>query len=148
MVLRQEVFIMLSSINKDYYKYLGVPFKFNGNSIAEGFDCINLCCAVAKDRGISMKNINHAFTTIDSYHYLMSEEQENKDWLKVPYSPDIKDCLVLFKINGKASHVGYMLDDLSFVHIMENSRVTVEKITSIQWERRILGFYKYIGNNE
>lgn len=154
MVLRQEVFIMhsthstpstgitVSTVCTDYYKYLGVPFKFNGNSIQEGYDCINLCCAIAKDRNISMKNINHSFTDIDTYHGLFSE-RDSSEWLKV--DKDFKDALVVFKINGKVSHVGYMLDDYSFVHIMENSRVTVEKLTSPQWERRVIGFYRYIG---
>lgn len=131
-------------LNTGYYKYLGVPFKFNGNSTQEGYDCINLCCAIAKDRSVPMKNINHAFTDIHNYHSLFSD-RESSDWLSI--SKDLVDSLVVFKINGKISHVGYMLDDISFIHIMENSRVTVEKITSPQWERRIVGFYKYIGTS-
>lgn len=133
---------MLNKLNTDYYKYLGASFKFNGNSIAEGYDCINLCCAIAKDKNIPMKNINHSFMNMDTYHVLFSE-RESSEWLKV--TDNVKDSLVVFKINGKVCHVGYMLDDLCFIHIMEHSKVTVEKITSPQWERRIVGFYKYIG---
>lgn len=133
---------MLNKLNTDYYKYLGASFKFNGNSLAEGYDCINLCCAIAKDRNVPMKNINHSFTNIDNYHSLFSE-RESSEWKSI--TENLSDSLVVFKINGKISHVGYMLDDLCFIHIMENSKVTVEKITSPQWERRIVGFYKYIG---
>lgn len=130
-------------LNKDYYKYLGVNFKFNGNSIEEGYDCINLCCAIAKDRGVPMMNINHEFTNINTYHYLFNI-RETSVWEKL--NKPMADTLVVFKINGKISHVGYMLDELQFVHIMEHSKVTVEKITSLQWERRIVGFYRYVGH--
>lgn len=131
--------------NNDCYKYLGTNFKFNGNSIEEGFDCINLCCAIAKDRGIPMKNINHSFTNIDNYHNLFEQKDNNSEWLPLTHLDDLTNSLVVFKINGKISHVGYMLDDVMFIHIMEHSKVTIEKITSPQWERRIVGFYRYIG---
>lgn len=131
--------------NNDCYKYLGTNFKFNGNSIEEGFDCINLCCAIAKDRGVPMKNINHSFTNIDNYHNLFEQKDNNSEWLSLTHLDDLTNSLVVFKINGKISHVGYMLDDVMFIHIMEHSKVTIEKITSPQWERRIVGFYRYIG---
>lgn len=131
--------------NNDCYKYLGTNFKFNGNSIEEGFDCINLCCAIAKDRGVPMKNINHSFTNIDNYHNLFEQKDNNSEWLPLTNLDDLTNSLVVFKINGKISHVGYMLDEVMFIHIMEHSKVTIEKITSPQWERRIVGFYRYIG---
>lgn len=131
--------------NNDCYKYLGTNFKFNGNSIEEGFDCINLCCAIAKDRGVPMKNINHSFTNIDNYHNLFEQKDNNSEWLPLTNLDDLTNSLVVFKINGKISHVGYMLDEVMFIHIMEHSKVTVEKITSPQWERRIVGFYRYVG---
>lgn len=131
--------------NNDCYKYLGTNFKFNGNSIEEGFDCINLCCAIAKDRGVPMKNINHSFTNIDNYHNLFEQKDNNSEWLPLTNLNDLTNSLVVFKINGKISHVGYMLDEVMFIHIMEHSKVTIEKITSPQWERRIVGFYRYVG---
>lgn len=132
-------------LNTDYYKYLGVNFKFNGDSIAEGYDCINLCCAIAKDRNIPMKNINHSLMDISNYHGLFNQKNDYTEWLQLTDYNDLANSLVVFKINGKISHVGYMLDNISFVHIMEHSRVTVEKITRPQWEKRIVGFYRYIG---
>jgi cell wall-associated NlpC family hydrolase len=134
----------IDSKNLDYLKYLGVPFKFAGNSIEEGFDCINLCCAVAKDRGILMPNINHQRYNLDTHHLKMIEVKNMKNmWEKVEPQPNV---LVVFKINGLIRHVGFMLDDLQFIHIMEKSKVTVEKINSLQWSKRVEGFYKYIGN--
>lgn len=133
-------------IANDYYKYLGVKYSYNGNSIAEGFDCMNICCAIAKDRGIPMLNVNltdHSNTTIDTYHYMFNMRNDVKLWELVKPKSNV---LVVFKIAGRVGHVGYMLDDLNFIHITQGSRVTVEKITSPQWEKRIVGFYKYIGD--
>lgn len=128
--------------NLDYIKYLGTKYLYEGNSIREGYDCINLCCALAKDRNIKMKNINHSYCDINSYHHLFNL-RNTQEFLKV--KPQ-KDVLVVFKIAGKISHVGYMLDNTSFIHIMENSSVTVEKITNANWEKRVIGFYKYVGD--
>lgn len=126
----------------DYLKYLGVPYTFNGTSLEEGFDCITLCNAIAKDRGIPMMNVNHINTNINTYHYLFNLKDDKTLWENVLPQGNV---LVVFKVAGKISHVGYMLDKLNFIHILENSKVTVEKITNPTWNKRIVGFYKYIG---
>lgn len=123
-----------------HIKYLGCNFKWNGSSIAEGFDCINLCKALAKDRGVEIPNINHSMFNLDNYHVLFAQRDDTAIWESVEPQADV---LVVFKVNGEVRHVGYMINKLQFVHIMEKSKVTVEKITSPQWERRIVGFYKY-----
>lgn len=129
-------------MDNSYSKYLGCNFKFNGNSLIEGFDCINLCCAIAKDRGVHIPNINHLAFSLDTYHTLFGQKDDKQLWQEVQPQAN---ALVVFKINGVVKHVGFMLDNLNFIHIMEHSRVSVEKITSIQWNKRIVGFYKYIG---
>lgn len=135
---------MKTSPNLDYIKYLGVNYKYNGNSILEGFDCINLCCAIAKDRGIYLPNINHTDFNINNYGLRMKEVKDTPNiWKKV--APQ-ENALVLFKIHGVIKHVGYMIDKYSFIHITEGSKVTVERLTSPQWNKRIEGFYVYIGD--
>lgn len=126
-----------------YYKYLGVPFKFNGNSITEGYDCINLCCALAKDRGLPIKNINHTNETILTYSHIFDTELHKSDWKRLDSNEDKTDSIVVFKINGVISHVGYMVDNDRFVHIMEKSNVTLDRVSSVVWNRRVVGYYKY-----
>lgn len=135
---------MIPGINYIVSKYLGVPYKYLGDTL-DGLDCINLCTMIGRDRGINIPNINHQGTTIDDYQSIFNVRNDVSLWKKVEPK---EDCLVVFKINGVVRHVGYMIDDEYFIHIMQNSNVTVDRITNPQWERRVVGFYEYIGNKE
>lgn len=129
--------------NEIITKYLGIPYVFYGNTL-KGLDCINLCELVAKDRGIFIPNINHLNTTEGTYSSLFNLKDCTKLW--DVYSEPIADSLVLFKINGVVNHVGYMLDDDQFIHIMKESKVTVDRVSRVNWNRRVVGYYKYIGS--
>lgn len=129
-------------INKVVQKYLGVPYKFHGTSIVEGLDCANLCTLVGKDLGVNIPNINHTNYTKDTYSSLFSVKDNYSLWTKVE---PMANTLCVFKINGVIQHVGYMLNEFEFIHIMENSKVTVDVLDSVQWNRRLVGCYKYIG---
>lgn len=132
-------------VNEVVSKYLGVPYKFQGNSISEGLDCVNLCTLVGEDFGIQVPNINHSFYTEHNYSVLFNKVKEDKN-LWVECKPKA-NSLCAFKINGVVKHVGYMLNEYDFIHIMENSKVTVDSIDSIQWSRRFVGCYEYIGKD-
>lgn len=132
-----------TAINKVIMKYLGVPYKFNGESIQEGLDCINLCVLVAKEFGVNMPNINHKLHTENSYPVMFNTRNDCLLWKE---SEPKAGTLCVFKINGQVKHVGYMLNSNDFIHIMENSKVTVDSINNIQWYRRLVGCYEYIGD--
>lgn len=131
-------------INNIIMKYLGTNYKFNGDNIKDGLDCINLCCLVAKDLGYYIPNINHIMCTIDNYQRLFDVRNDKALWEAV--EPQL-NTLVVFKINGVVKHVGYMLNNYQFIHILEGSRVTVDFVTNPQWAKRIVGYYKYVGSN-
>lgn len=131
-------------LNKVIMKYLGAEYKYQGDSLKEGFDCINLCCAVGSDLGVYIPNINHSMFDSKSYQGLFNIRDDKSVWKEtVPKA----NTLCVFKINGVVQHVGYMLDDNQFIHIMEGSRVTVDSLDNIQWSRRLVHCYEYIGNN-
>ena len=54
-------------------------------------------------------------------------------------------CLVTFMIHPPyTSHVGVVLSDCCrFIHIIKSSRVTIERLNCILWERRITGYYQW-----
>jgi len=133
----------MQDINKVITKYLGVNYKFKGNSINDGLDCINLCSLVAAEFGTKIPNINHSFCNEDNYPTMFNNVREDKS-LWVECEPKAH-TLCVFKINGIIRHVGYMLNNNDFIHIMQGSRVTVDRLDSIQWARRLVGCYTYIG---
>lgn len=133
----------MSLTNNVVKKFLGVNYKFNGENINTGLDCINLCILVGKEFNKEIPNINHINFTQQNYSSLFNLRNDTLLWENV--EPQ-QHTLAVFTINGIVKHVGYMLNETEFIHIMENSRVTVDSITSIQWKRRFIGCYKYIGN--
>lgn len=132
-------------MNEILFKYLGSPYKFHGSSKEEGYDCINLCISLGKDFGVPIPNINHINFTEENYSGLFNTRENQSLWKKV--SPKAH-TLVVFKINGVVKHVGYMINEFDFIHIMENSKVSIESIDSVQWSRRFVGCYQYIGNEK
>lgn len=132
-------------LNNVITKYLGTNYKFNGQNIEEGLDCINLCCLVAKDLDFFIPNINHLNNTIENYSGLFGMKDNKSLWES---SEPMLNRLALFKINGVIKHVGYMLNEFEFIHIMEGSKVTVDTLENIQWKRRIVGCYRYVGDKK
>lgn len=130
-------------INNVIMKYLGTAYKFNGESLKEGLDCANLCVLVAKDFGVNIPNINHTLHTESSYSVMFSVRDDKSLWKLVESK---FGTLCVFKINGEIKHVGFMINENDFIHIMENSKVTVDTLSSIQWKRRLVGCYEYIGS--
>jgi len=63
-------------------------------------------------------------------------------WKEVKPRPG---AVVLIRIQGHISHVGYMIDQHQMIHTWECSGgVTV--IRADRWKQRIVGFYEYVGN--
>lgn len=125
-------------------KYNNVPYKFNGQSIEEGLDCMTLVSAVAKDRGHHIPNVNHSFKNIANYKDLMETESTNKDWQKVDRR---EDTMIVFRDEfGIISHVGYMIDRYNFIHIRQNEKVRINSISDPEWKHRIEGYYIYNGD--
>lgn len=135
----------MNDINKIITKYLGTPYRFHGTTTEEGLDCANLCTLVGKDLGINIPNINHNIHTMETYSSLFKLKDDTSLWKQVEPRAN---TLCVFKINGLVRHVGYMLNEFEFIHIMENSKVTVDTLYSVQWNRRLVGCYQYVGNKE
>lgn len=131
-------------VNKIIMKYLGTHYKFNGEGIKEGLDCINLCVLVAKDFEVTIPNINHITHTESSYPALFNTRNDLTMWREVKPK---QGALCVFKINGIVKHVGFMLNTNDFIHIMENSKVTVDSLSNVQWSRRFVNCYEYIGDD-
>ena len=125
-----------------YVKYLNIPYKYRGVS-KEGLDCISLCQLIAKDNGVNIGNINYDNVELEKVYVVFGYNIINKSKYKA-VEPK-KDALVVFRVMGKIQHVGYMISDTKFLHIMEGTRVTMDSIKSPIWEKRIVGYYEYIG---
>lgn len=125
-----------------YVKYLNIPYKYRGSD-TEGLDCIGLCQLIGKDNNVNVGNINYDNVPLDFVNSVFDSNMNNKSKYKEVVAK--KNSLIVFKIMGKIQHIGYMISDTKFLHILKDTRVTLESINSPIWEKRIVGYYEYIG---
>lgn len=123
-------------------KYVGIPYKLHGRD-TDGLDCWGLVRLVYKDeKNIDLPSLSEEYYSSDNFKH--NEEvisNNNENWtLSEEYTTG---DVVLFRINGAESHVGIVIDDNRFLHSKEGVGVTIEKLNSTQWRKRVAGFYKY-----
>lgn len=127
-----------------YTDLLGAKWNKDGNSLLNGFNCYNLCKELYNRIGIEVpeqKDITYDAARIDS------EIEERSKYFKQVNHPKF-GVLVTFTIKRPyTSHVGFMLDNDRFIHILPKSKVTVEKLSHVLWKNRITGYYEPITNN-
>lgn len=58
----------------------------------------------------------------------------------------MENDVVVFNRFGKPSHVGVCIGNGDFLHVEEGGKSYVERLSSRMWERRIEGFYRYVGD--
>jgi cell wall-associated NlpC family hydrolase len=132
----------------NYLEYLEIPYKFNGTSKDEGFDCNTLVSQIAKEDGYFIPNVNHINKSILTFHHLFPDEIKSGKWEEMPRG---EKRVVIFNIfnpkNKKTeiSHMGWMINNHQFIHIMGNTSVSIESVKSPAWERRVAGYYRYKG---
>lgn len=127
----------------NYEKYLGVPFKYGGQSIDEGFDCWNLCRVLSKEVGIDMPEYAYCQNPENSLiHQMIFQGKPLFEKLNQPEPY----CLVLFKLHPPyATHLGFVTEDNCFMHIMAKRSVAKERLDHIYWAPKIEGFYRWRG---
>ena len=120
-------------------KYLGKGFAYGGRG-PDVYDCYGLVKAIHADRGIDLPE--YLSTTDKS---LIHEMVMQGRGLFVSLDKPEPWCVVTFAIHPRfVSHVGVVLDDSRrFIHIMEKTSVTAERLDAPEWVSRTRGFYKW-----
>jgi len=123
--------------NIDYTKYLGIPFKWGGSSVKEGFDCYNLIRVVYKEYGIDLPE----YVVINDKQTIATMINESKQMFKKLDKPN-PPCIVTFWIRPPlTTHIGVVIEENKFIHIMEKTSVSIEKLSAPEWSKRITGFF-------
>lgn len=128
----------------DFSEYIGLPFKSLGRDRA-GLDCCGLALLVLRERfGI------HAPDYLFDYPDAMDraavsavvEREAKTRWVKAGDPPVLGD-VVVFHRGRMQSHVGVVIGDRRFLHIVEGANSCIARLDSIAWRNRIVGFYRY-----
>jgi hypothetical protein len=120
---------------------IGVPFKMNGRD-TKGTDCYGLCQMVYNMLDKNLPDFDYSFTVneVEGMHELIANSE--KQFVRIE-KPEPYCFVVISVLPPFVSHIGVVLHDCRrFIHTMRGTRVTVELLDSILWQRRIRGFYK------
>lgn len=125
-------------------KYIGLPYANVGRDKAIGIDCWGLVQLVYKDeRGINLPahitDYIHSYNSEQTSKVIYAEEAAN--WHKVA-APAVFD-VVVFTLGGKPSHIGLIVDTTTFIHNLEGRNVSIGKLDSFIWKKRIDAFYRH-----
>jgi cell wall-associated NlpC family hydrolase len=133
----------------NYQDLLGAKFCHGGNSIAEGFDCWSLAREVYRRLGRDLLEYKHLAEQVmadekfqyDKVDALIRVGAQNFEPLQKPEAY----CIVTFILRPPyVTHIGVVLEDKrSFIHILKQSSVAVERLDSLLWATKIDGFWKF-----
>ncbi len=130
---------MMSWVNR----YVGIPYKFNGNS-KDGSDCWGLVCLVEKEQfGKTLPVFNHDDFTRKQLAELVNESVPTVNVDKV-LLPEIGD-IVLVNLVGEPIHVGVVVGnpgEHNFLHTLRFHDSAIDRYDSARWNKRIEGFYR------
>ncbi len=122
-----------------YSDLLGKEYRHNGRG-PDHYDCWGLCMEVYKRLGLVLPEYLPQTQDPACIHGVVNGARgEFVEIVKpVPY------CLATFMVRPPyVTHVGVVLDENKFIHLMRKSRVTIERLDL--WAKRIKGFYIYVG---
>ena len=121
----------------NYTDLLTKEFEWGGRG-SQKYDCYGLVMEIYKRIGIDLPD----FKSAKAPSLIQQSIIEGKKLFEEIEEPE-PYCLVTFFIRPEyTSHLGVVLEDCKrFIHIMEDSMVTVEKLSD--WEDRITGYLRW-----
>jgi cell wall-associated NlpC family hydrolase len=124
-------------------KYIQVPFLEKGRS-KEGWDCWGLAFVIYKDvLGIHLPLYIEDYVSTgqkDLLGNLITEEKRKWQQVDQPQKFD----LMIIRLRGRPMHIGLYLGGGKFIQALEKSGTVIERVDSIAWKNRILGYYRYV----
>lgn len=128
----------------DISKYQEIPYADKGRSFS-GCDCWGLVYLFHKhEKGIILPTYTSEYmesTNKDEIHDVVVNNRSH--YKEIPQGQEIFGDIINLRIDGKDWHVGIVLQNKRFLHIMKDMNCVNEKYNSIMWKNRIAGFYRY-----
>jgi hypothetical protein len=118
--------------------YIGLPF--------EKFNCAALVVKVSREllgKEIPL-HVSDCPDPMDAIEVgALMAGQIIKQWTKVDEGVD--GDVVLFRMQGFPSHVGLVIGGGKFLHVLPGREACIEKLDSVHWRSRVVGFYRFDG---
>lgn len=126
-------------------RYVGLPFLDRGRT-TDGLDCWGLVCLVYANRfGIALPSLSHVPSGDAAAQQVELEQQLRGSWtdttFRSDHQPSIGDVLLMHL--GRRLHVGLRVSKGHFLHVLENTGSTIERLDSPLFAKRITRHFKY-----
>jgi len=138
---------ILMNINQ----YIRIPFAEKGRDEG-GCDCWGLVCVIYRNElGIELPHYLEEYDNIDKDRKQISnkifQEKTGDDWQEVAEEDAEPYDVVSLRILGLPMHVGVVTPvDNHMIHIEKGKNAAHVSYTRPEWEKRKLGFFRYVGN--
>ena len=95
---------------------------------------------------IDLPSYDEQYQTAENFNNDVSDllTSESENWEKINLGDEGHGDLILLRINGLPWHVSVVLDKNYMLNINRETASCIERYNSKKWERRILGFYRYV----
>lgn len=127
-------------------KYIGIPYKEKGRDL-DGTDCWGLVRLVyEREYNIVLPSFSGEYIQqdVERIQDLLSQYKEGWQHIDQP----VEGCVVIFRVLGTESHIGIAVSDTHFLHSREGQDSAIESFNSPQWNKRIVGYFKYVENTQ
>jgi len=122
----------------EYIKFMDKKFQIKGNGPDE-YNCWNFCVALSKANGLFLPP-EQPVIDLKERDGVISQIKE--DFVRIDEPGG--GLVVTFRIHPKyVTHMGMLLDERRFIHIVPRKHVCVENLNSLQWRDKIDGYWKY-----
>ena len=128
----------------DVSRYIDIPFVEKGRDMS-GCDCWGLFYLVYRD----LLDIELPLY-LDTYQNTEDEKVlgavikgEIVKWTRVSVKNLRVGDGVSIRLKGQPMHVGVYIGNGKFIHCLAGSGTVIEKVNSITWRNRIVGYYRY-----
>jgi len=123
-------------------KYVGIPFVDHGRG-ADGCDCWGLVRLVlAEEYGVAVPSYSDTYTDANKASAARAVSTlRDLDFISLPYPES--GAIVVLRVAGLPWHAGIMVNSHEFLHVMRGIEAVLERLDSLQWRNRVMGFYKY-----
>lgn len=115
---------------------IGVPYKDNGRSKEEGFDCYGLAIEVEKRLGYDLEDVVYSDHRIELL-------EESTPTLNVVETDRIEEGVLLTMTFFEELHIGVALNDKTFIHATRNQGVRISPIKCYKVEK----IFKVVNKN-
>ncbi len=121
--------------------YVGIVFEEKGRN-RDGCDCWGLVRLVLKEQ-FDVDLMDHAndYETVKDRHAIARAiENDLPNWVETG-KPQCGD-VVLLRSKGNPLHIGIMVNKRRMLHIEEGINAGTERLDSITWKDRVIGYYR------